>query len=111
MRTKRKTKVQPSQIDRTKKNPERTPGDHYTKDSYNQAIHRAVDKANRERSDEDKLPYWHPNQLRHSVATEVRREYGIEAAQTVLGHSNLSVTQVYAERDFDLAKEIMRKIG
>ena len=30
------------------------------------------------------LPHWHANQLRHSKATEVRREFGLEAAQVVL---------------------------
>lgn len=111
MRARRKTPVQPSQIDRNKPAPLLAPGDHYTKDSYNRAIRRAVERANKNRPDDQKLPLWHPNQLRHSVATTVRSCFGIEAAQTVLGHSNADVTQVYAERDFDLAKKIMRKIG
>ena len=122
MRADRKTKVQPSQIDRRKRKPLRTPGECYNKDSYNHAIRRAVDKANRlkakeaeergvELKEEDRVPHWHPNQLRHAVATKVRKEYGIEAAQTVLGHSNADVTLIYAERDFDLAKRIMREVG
>ena len=111
MRAHRKAKVQPSQVDRSKRNPKRAPGDRYSKDSYNSAIRRAVDRANRERAEGDKLPYWHPNQMRHSVATTVRRQYGIEASQVVLGHSNADVTQVYAERDFGLARDIMKRIG
>ena len=111
MRASRKTKVQPSQIDRSTRKPQRTPGDCYTKDSYNYAIRRAVHRANKDRGERDKLPYWHPNQLRHSVATAVRQRFGIEAAQVTLGHSKADVTQVYAERDFLLAKEVMQKIG
>jgi integrase len=54
---------------------------------------------------------WHPNQLRHSVATEVRAKFGLEAAQVLLGHSNADVTQTYAERDMAKAREVARKIG
>ena len=54
---------------------------------------------------------WSPNQLRHAAGTEVRRQFGLEAAQVVLGHSKADVTQVYAERDQALAAEIMQKIG
>lgn len=54
---------------------------------------------------------WRPNQLRHARATEIRRRFGLEASQVVLGHAKADVTQVYAERDFALAAEIMGKIG
>jgi integrase len=55
--------------------------------------------------------HWHPNQLRHSYATKVRREHGLEAAQVLLGHSRADVTQVYAERNEALATEVAAKIG
>jgi site-specific recombinase XerC len=51
---------------------------------------------------------WHPNQLRHTVATEVRARFGLVAAQAVLGHAKADVTQVYAERDLTRAAEVMR---
>lgn len=54
---------------------------------------------------------WSPNQLRHSRATLIRERYGIEAAQTVLGHSDPRVTEIYAERDYAMAARIMREIG
>jgi integrase len=54
---------------------------------------------------------WHPNQLRHTHATAVRRRYGLEAAQVVLGHSRADVTQVYAERDFSLAEKVAAEMG
>lgn len=55
--------------------------------------------------------HWHPHQLRHSYATMVRSEYGLEAAQVLLGHSNADVTQVYAERDTNRATQVAAKIG
>ena len=54
---------------------------------------------------------WHPNQIRHTVATEVRAKFGLEAAQVLLGHSRADVTQTYAERDMAKAPEVARKIG
>jgi integrase len=54
---------------------------------------------------------WHANQLRHSVATQVRREFGLEAAQCVLGHSRADITQIYAERDMNSAAEVAAQIG
>ncbi len=54
---------------------------------------------------------WTPNQLRHKAGTEIRRQYGLEAAQVTLGHARADVTQVYAERDYELARKVMRKIG
>jgi site-specific recombinase XerC len=54
---------------------------------------------------------WSPNRLRHSAATKIRRQFGLEAAQCVLGHSNAAVTEVYAERDLQKAVEVARKIG
>ena len=54
---------------------------------------------------------WAPNQLRHSAATEIRRRFGLEAAQIMLGHSKADVTQVYAERDLAKGIEIARRVG
>jgi integrase len=54
---------------------------------------------------------WHPNQIRHTVGTEVRAKYGLEAAQVLLGHSHADVTQTYAERDLAKAADVARKIG
>jgi site-specific recombinase XerC len=49
--------------------------------------------------------------LRHSAAGEIRRRYGVEAAQAVLGHSELSTTQVYAAADLATARRIMLETG
>jgi integrase len=119
MRERRKTKVQPSQVDRSKKRPKKSPGDGYTKDSYNRAIQRACTKADLAAhtsdpsipADQVVVPSWRPNQLRHSVATKIRRDYGLEAAQVVLGHSRADVTEIYAERDLARAESVMRDVG
>jgi integrase len=71
--------------------------------SYRRAIRRACEKGG--------IPIWCPNQLRHSRGTEIRKRYGLEASQAVLGHSELGVTQVYAEVDHDTARRVMGEIG
>lgn len=57
------------------------------------------------------LPRWVPLQLRHARLTEIRKQFGIEAAQTVAMHKNLSTTEIYAEKTLQRSKEIMGKIG
>jgi integrase len=49
--------------------------------------------------------------LRHTAATEIRRRFGIEAAQTILGHASLDVTEIYAERNAGAARQIAAAIG
>jgi integrase len=102
-RKKRKTKVQPSQRCRAKKEPKIGPGTRYEVQSYRRALQRAAKKAGVER--------WSPNQLRHTRATEIRKDYGLEAAQIILGHEKADVTQIYAERDKEKGIRIMREIG
>jgi integrase len=54
---------------------------------------------------------WSPHQLRHTAATPLRKEYGLEAAQVVLGHKTLSVTEIYAEKNVAAARRIMGEVG
>jgi integrase len=55
---------------------------------------------------------WFPYQLRHSAATRVRSLYqNIEAAQVFLRHKHANVTEVYADRDLELYRRIVREIG
>ncbi len=86
-----------------KKAPRRVRGDWYTKNSYAQAIERACLRAG--------IPVFRPNQIRHTIATKVRRLFNLEAAQVLLGHSKADVTQHYAERDLALALEVAKRIG
>ena len=81
----------------------RQPGIHYNRDAFRNSIQRACRKAG--------VPVWNPARLRHNAGTELRRAYGIEAAQVVLGHSKADVTQIYAERDFERARLIAAEVG
>lgn len=58
-----------------------------------------------------KAHHWHPHQLRHNAATHIRREFGLEFSQVVLGHQSLDMTQLYAEADQAKAQEVIRRIG
>jgi integrase len=91
----------------------RRPGEAYTKDSINRAVRRAVEKLNEDRKAEGLEPVkrWSPNQLRHSAATLLRAQFSLEHAQVVLGHSKADVTQIYALRDAEKAREAIREIG
>jgi integrase len=54
---------------------------------------------------------WHPHQLRHAAGSRLRKEFGVEAAQVVLGHKTLSVTELYAQKNVDAARKIMGEVG
>ncbi len=103
-RSVRKTPMTPSQAARQpqsrRKRPPRT---FYTVDSYRRAIARGAVIAG--------VPSWHPHQLRHNAATELRARYGIEAARVILGHRSAAVTEVYAEQDRGAAIRIMGEAG
>jgi integrase len=98
--------------------PKRTPRDRYTTGSYRRAIARGCDKADAWAkgglvigTDERMVPCWHPHQLRHTVGTRIRAEFGVEGSQVILGHKTLDATQIYAERNRARGKEIMSKVG
>ena len=79
-------------------------GQRYTRHSYRTCIQRACRRA--------KVPVWSPRQLRHTRATMIRKKYNsLEAAKAVLGHADTKITEIYAERDLELAARIMREIG
>src|SRR4029453_18728950 len=100
--------------------------------SYRRAIHRACElafgmPAELRRGPKDETPEqtqqrqelasrwrdqfcWSPNQLRHSAATEIRKRFGLEASQVVLGHSELGTTQIYAQKNLDLAREAVKAV-
>jgi integrase len=102
-----------------KRRPRRVPGAKYDTGSYARAIKRACEVAfpvpEGLTPEQVKLwrkqHHWHPHQLRHNAATKLRKEFGIEIAQVVLGHKTLAVTQVYAERDVEKAQKTMLEIG
>jgi integrase len=102
-RENRKTPVQPSQRDRSKRRPKKLPGLTYTVKSYCHAVGCACEKAG--------IDKWHPHQLRHNAATILRREFGLDVAKAVLGHSTLATTLLYAEADQEKARTAMEKVG
>ena len=112
-RENRKTPVQPSQRNRRRRKPRKVPGEMYTVDSYRRAIEYGIKRANREpdRDECKAVPHWHPHQLRHNAATRLRREFGLDVARAVLGHSSPVVTEVYVELDGAKAAEAMEKVG
>jgi len=121
-----------------RESPKKHPHSKYSVDSYRRAIHYACDKASIppeplvKRDDEThaqwqarltpdqktQIKAWkkdhrfHPYQLRHTAATQIRREFGLEAAQLALGHASATITDaVYAERDSGKIIEVMRQVG
>jgi hypothetical protein len=103
-----------------KADPLRAPSQQFTAGTYARAIRYACMKAFPYPSEKMSEPQrtewrnrhcWAPNRLRHSAGTEIRKAFGIEAASTILGHSGLEVTQVYAEADRQKAIDVIRRIG
>ena len=107
LRKARKTPLWPSharaQERKRKAKPKRRPRDHYDTTTYRRAITRACRRA--------KVPRWTPNQLRHNAATRLRAEFGLDVAKSVLGHSRVETTQIYAEADQARAIRAMEDAG
>ena len=82
---------------------ERMLNPHYDVTAYRKAISRACEHSG--------VPAWSPHQLRHNAATFLRRQFGIDVARAVLGHSSPAVTELYAERDRKQVEKIMAEVG
>jgi integrase len=106
-RANRATKLWPSHVRHQDKKraprPLRAPRDRYDVASYRRAIARACQEAG--------IPAWNPHGLRHTAASELRRQFGEETTRLVLGHSRLDTTRLYGEADQARAAEAMGKIG
>lgn len=126
----RKSPMTPSQRTRERKaKPKRGPRERYDTRSYAHAVARGCDHAfphamlskvpmknlTKEQGTElkewRKAHRWHPNQLRHNAATRLRKEFGLDTARAVLGHSSAAVTEIYAEIDGAKAAEAMGRVG
>jgi hypothetical protein len=116
-----------------KRSRSRPAGLQYTNNSYRRAIHRACEVAfqmpEELRCVDKKQPperiaelrrqakgwrdkhFWSPNQLRHRAATEIRREFGLDAAQAVMSHANRATTEGYAELDLALGVNVAKSAG
>ena len=112
-----------------RRNPARQPQERYSRDSFRRAIERGIrlafphpelsaiprSRLTKEQRAELKQWYrqyhWHPHQLRHTFATRIRREYGLEASKTLLGEATIAAAEIYAEQDRSRAAEIAARIG
>lgn len=100
--------------------------DHYDTATYQQGVDYGFDKIERlnaadtalaskeERAPQlVEIPHWHPNQLRHLIATEISQTLGEQAAQRWLGHAHLSTTGIYSEKQIKelvaIAQELDRR--
>lgn len=88
-------------------------GRRYTTGTYYRAVQRGIDRANeaRRQAELDLIPEWFPHQLRHTRGQEVRERYGIEAAQSALGHDTIDATEIYSGRRLELAKLVALETG
>jgi len=103
-RAQRRTPMTPSQhARRAKQRPEWTPNEHYTRGTYANAIRRACLASG--------VLHWHPNQLQHSAATRLRKQFGLEVARAAFGHRSAVTTERYAEIDVDRVADAMRQVG
>jgi integrase len=103
-RAARRSPMTPSQAARTPKGRKRAPiRDCYSVASYRRAIRRACETAG--------ISIWHPHQLRHSAGTAIRKKFGLEESQAVLGHRELGTTQIYAERSRAKARSVAAAMG
>ncbi|MCY2944846.1 MAG: site-specific integrase [Planctomycetota bacterium] len=104
LRSKRKSKVQPSQLDRRKENLEKTPGEFYITESYGRAI-KAVNITH-------DLPAWSPSCLRATRAQTVFESLGLDAARTLLGHADEAVTlKFYLHQAEEKSKALALLVG
>lgn len=73
------------------------------RDTYSKAIAATCKKLG--------LPHWSPHWLRHTAASRFREEFGLEAAQVLLGHSKADMTQLYAQQNYKAAVAAVSQLG
>jgi len=106
-RKRRESKETPSQKARRERARQRRggwqPGSLYTVAAYRRAIARACDAAG--------VTRWNPARLRHNAAETFRKEFGVEVARCVLGHSDVRTTELYSSFDVAKAVDAAGKLG
>jgi integrase len=114
-----------------KRKPVRPPGERYDAGSYRRAIWRACEQAfgmpkklraippnatdrgerRQQAAKWREANCWSPNQLRHTAATAIRGEFGLEAVQAALGHAHMDTSQIYAEKTERLGRDVAKRLG
>ena len=80
----------------------------YNKDSYHQAIAHAIAKGNKVLPDNEQIPHWYPYQIRHTAATAMEKESGLDEAQALLDHSSAQTTKRYSHARLQKMKDLAR---
>lgn len=75
----------------------------YTPMTYGREIQRGAARAG--------VPHWTPNQIRHTAATEIEEQHGLDAARAALGHRTQDITKVYAAADLSIASKVAHARG
>jgi len=109
-RANRKSKVQPSQINRKKPKPKKKPGDRWNPAAYRRALEYATKLAIKH-GDLPEGTHWFPHQIRHAAATRIRKRFGLDAVRAVLGHRTVVQSAEYAELDANLAFRTVAAVG
>lgn len=116
----RETPLWPSHVDASRKayakangqeRPRQGIGDVYTKDTLRRAVHRAVDRANRDRAAKELplLPKWNPYDARHAALTRLAKEHGRDGARAAADHKESSTTDRYCHESRAVGIEVARK--
>jgi integrase len=107
-RANRKSKLTPSQREREAQSAAKPSKyrEFYDKDSYRQAVEYAIKKANKTLPPDQQIPHWTPYQLRHTAATAMELEQGLDEAQALLDHSSADTTRRYAHARLQKLKEL-----
>jgi integrase len=109
-RANRKTKLTPSQAarDASRAKKPRTYNEFYNECSYKRAVDFAIAKGNKVLPEGEKIPHWTPYQLRHTAATAMEDEAGLDEAQALLDHSSAQTTKRYAHARLKKLKKLAR---
>ena len=77
--------------------------DKFDKGTYRNGLKKATELAG--------VPEWTPHELRHTMASIIDKQLGIEAAQAFLGHKTVQVTREYAGQNHDLCVQVAQQLN
>jgi len=95
-RARRKTKVQPSQVERERErreNPKRKYNPCFSTDAIGNALRDAIANANKTLPENERIPEWTLYSLRHKYVSEMVEKYGVEVAALMVGHTDTAMVR------------------